>query len=448
MGNKKLRAIKAIEIKNLFEIFNYDIIYPKNGNVLIITGPNGFGKTQVLNILFNLFNRKFIFFQNLVFESITVLLNEDISIEILKKEAKETLETKKNNKELHICFKKNKDVIENYIYNSKTDSDLLRSIEKYLPVGRIGDEKWFDHRNDRILSLEEVVEEFSNHLPQDIKNTLQKVKTKAANAILDSIDVHLIREQRLFQKVIYKERHSFRNEQDQNIMTETIQTYSDELKNLITEKIQESYSISQTLDSSYPKRLITEKQKVSKEYYDERFNNLTSKQKRLAKNGLYESTQEFLEYREDDSKALLVYLNDSEKKQEIFDDLLEKLELFTSILNDRRFTFKSIHINRDKGFYFETDKGKELKLNQLSSGEQHEVVLLYELIFKTKPSILVLIDEPEISLHITWQKEFLDDLLRIIKIQKFQVLIATHSPSIINDRWDLVYNLQKLDTNE
>ena len=126
----------------------------------------------------------------------------------------------------------------------------------------------------------------------------------------------------------------------------------------------------------------------------------------------------------------------------------EKLELFSNILNERRFTFKSIHINRDKGFYFKTAKGKELKLSQLSSGEQHEVILLYELIFKTRAGILVLIDEPEISLHITWQKEFLDDLLKIIKMQNFQVLIATHSPSIINGRWDLVYNLEKKDDNE
>jgi predicted ATP-binding protein involved in virulence len=71
--------------------------------------------------------------------------------------------------------------------------------------------------------------------------------------------------------------------------------------------------------------------------------------------------------------------------------------------------------------------------------------LLYELIFNVKPDVLVLIDEPEISLHITWQKEFLNDLLRIIQIQNIQVLIATHSPSIINDRWDLVYNLEKID---
>lgn len=440
MENKKLMNVESIKIENLFEIFNYDIHYPKDENVLIITGPNGFGKTQVLNILFNLFNRKFIFFQNLIFDKITVLLNDNINIEITKNRITKNII---NSEELHIIFKKEETLIEDFIYNSKVDTSILRRLENILPVSRINDDSWINHRNEQILSLEEVVEEFPGQLPDEFSNSIQKLKTKGANEILDSIDVHLIREQRLFKKVVYRERHYSRNERDQNIMTETIQTYSDELKSLINEKTQQSYIISQALDSSYPNRLITEKQKVSKEDYDKRFAELTSKQEKLTKNGLYESKQEVLGYSEDDSKALLVYLNDLEKKLIVFDDFLEKLELFTNILNERRFTFKSIHINRDKGFYFKTTKGKELKLNQLSSGEQHEVVLLYELIFKTKPSILVLIDEPEISLHITWQKEFLDDLLRIIKIQNFQVLIATHSPSIVNDRWDLVYNLQK-----
>ena len=87
-----------------------------------------------------------------------------------------------------------------------------------------------------------------------------------------------------------------------------------------------------------------------------------------------------------------------------------------------------------------------MELNQLSSGEQHEVVLLYELIFNARQNTLVLIDEPELSLHVTWQKEFLTDLIKIISLQNIQVLIATHSPTIINDRWDLVYNLEKVGT--
>ena len=439
MKNKELTYIESIKIIKLFEIFDYDIVYPKNENVLIITGPNGFGKTQVLNIIFNLFSRKFTFFHNLVFEAITIVLNNNRTIEIVK-EIKNK-ETKKEKIVVTFLFKEGKKNVEEYIYDRKISINLSRNISRYLPFSRISNDSWINNTNDQIFSLEEILEKYSDQLPS-VADSYQKLKTPFANKILNAINVHLIREQRLFTKVSNKEAR-FRDSVNQNIMTETIQTYSDELKGLILEKSQDSYTILQSLDSSYPNRLISEKNKISKDEYNKRFTALTDKQEKLTNNGLYESKQEVLDFSEDDSKALLVYLNDLEKKLEVFDDLLEKLELFTNILNERRFTFKSIYISKEKGFYFKTVNDKDLKLNQLSSGEQHEVVLLYELIFKTKPNILVLIDEPEISLHITWQKEFLDDLLKIIQIQKFQVLVATHSPSIINDRWDLVYNLEK-----
>ncbi len=429
--------LQAVRIKNLFKIFNYYIEYPTGENVLIITGPNGFGKTQVLNIVFNLFNKKFLFFQKLVFDRITICLEEKIEIEI-EKHAKEDKES------LTFILKKDENELDRFDYTFEIDDEVLRNINRYLPIRRINQDEWIDHRNDRILSDEDVLAEYLNQLPEKLTKDNQVMKSERFNQILDSINVHLIREQRLFRKVNHPDRN-YRNEKGQTVMTETIKTYAQELKRLISLKSQESFRISQTLDSSYPDRLINEKNKVAKDAYNKRFEKLKEKQEKLTKNGLYESKQKVLGYSQDDAKALLVYLDDLEKKLEVFDDLLEKLELFTGILNERRFTFKSIHIDSENGFYFKTVNDKELELSQLSSGEQHEVVLLYELIFNTKPNIIVLIDEPEISLHVTWQKEFLNDLLRIISIQNFQVLIATHSPSIINDRWDLVYNLEKIE---
>ncbi len=422
MENKT--TIKSIKIEKLFEIFDYNIEYPADGNVLIITGPNGFGKTQVLKILYNLFNRKFTFFKTLVFENITIYLNDNISINISKSinepEKKDVIFTILNGTEK----------IDNFIYTS-----YINNIPKNL--FEIEDDKWLDRITNEILDMDEVISRYADKI--------FNFESEEANAILDSINVHLIREQRLFKSPSFREQ-TFIKKNNHFRMIETIQTYSDELRNLISEHTQKLFFISQSLDSTYPKRLISEKQTVSKDEYDQKFAALKDKQTRLRKNGLYEETPQTLEYSQDDAKALLVYLNDLEEKLKVFDYFLAKLELFTSILNDRRFTFKSIHINRDKGFYFQTTKGTELKLSELSSGEQHEVILLYELIFKTSPNILVLIDEPEISLHITWQKEFLDDLLKIINMQNFQVLIATHSPSIINGRWDLAYNLAKDDT--
>ena len=44
----------------------------------------------------------------------------------------------------------------------------------------------------------------------------------------------------------------------------------------------------------------------------------------------------------------------------------------------------------------------------------------------------VLIDEPEISLHIEWQQGFIDDLFRILELKNLNFIIATHSPYIVD----------------
>ena len=439
--------INSIKIENLFDIFHYDISFKENENVLLITGPNGYGKTMILNIIFSLFNRKFHFFQKLVFDEITLCLDGNIKIVIqktfiskIKKKNQENNEDERP--EITFLIHQEEKLIEKLSYHQKLEN-IERAIDIYLPVHKIGPNRWFNFRTDDVLTTEQVLIEHGEELPDKISENFLKFRTKKANDILDSIQVHLIKEQRLLLKTQAETiEKRFKGDKEQSLMTDAIQTYAEDLKQLIEEASQKSFIRTQELDSSYPKRLTNENNIFSKEEYKSKYQILDTKQKRLKKFGLYESKQEFLTYNNADAKALSVYLKDFEQKLGVFDELLEKLELFTNILNERRFTFKSIKVNRTKGFYFETSKGKELELNQLSSGEQHEVVLLYELIFNVKPNVLVLIDEPEISLHITWQKEFLSDLLKITKIQKIQVLIATHSPSIINDRWDLVYNLE------
>jgi predicted ATP-binding protein involved in virulence len=389
---KLTTLVKSIKIEGLFEIFNYKIEYPTSENVLIITGPNGFGKTQVLNILFNLFNRKFLFFNKLIFDKITVCLSENIKIVIDKTSISnekqlelidfdEDLKIQKTpKKDLKFTFYGNDEEIEVFNYSVDLNENLIRTIDRYLPVTRLSPDKWIDRRNDQTVNIDELLNIYADQLPAEISKNILRIKTPMANEILKSINVHLIKEQRLFKKVSIPEKN-YRSERDQTIMIETIQTYANELRELIIEKSQQSFIITQSLDSTYPNRLISEKSRVSKDEYVDRFAKLKIKQDKLTRNGLYESKQKVLSFSQDDAKALLVYLNDLEQKLSVFDELLEKLELFTSILNDRRFTYKSIAIEREKGFYFKTTKDKVLELNELSSGEQHEVVLLYELIF-------------------------------------------------------------------
>jgi predicted ATP-binding protein involved in virulence len=133
--------------------------------------------------------------------------------------------------------------------------------------------------------------------------------------------------------------------------------------------------------------------------------------------------------------VLTIYVKDMEEKLRGFDNLAARVELFTTILNDR-FSYKHVSIHRDQGFLFTGAHGEPLPLAALSSGEQHEVVLLYDLLFLVKPDSLILIDEPEISLHITWQQEFVNDLEKVVKLSGVDVLLATHSPEIIGEHWD------------
>jgi predicted ATP-binding protein involved in virulence len=85
---------------------------------------------------------------------------------------------------------------------------------------------------------------------------------------------------------------------------------------------------------------------------------------------------------------------------------------------------------------------KKLELEMLSSGEQHELVMIYDLLFRVPENSFILIDEPELSLHVAWQEKFLSDLEQMAQISKFNALVATHSPQIINDRWDLTVELK------
>ncbi|MGL4499952.1 MAG: AAA family ATPase, partial [Planktothrix sp.] len=145
---------------------------------------------------------------------------------------------------------------------------------------------------------------------------------------------------------------------------------------------------------------------------------------------------------------LSVYVKDVEKKLSVFDEIASKIELLRRIINNKfAYSYKEMNFSKDKGFVFKTHHPLSsntdiLSPTELSSGEQHELVLLYELLFKVQPNSLVLIDEPELSLHVGWQAQFLKDLQEITKLANLDILMATHSPDIIQDCWDLTVELK------
>lgn len=96
----------------------------------------------------------------------------------------------------------------------------------------------------------------------------------------------------------------------------------------------------------------------------------------------------------------------------------------------------------------ESVTGEFIDVTLLSSGEQHEVVLLYNLIFEVPDSSILLVDEPENSLHVAWQQMIISDLMQIAKIKKLQLIVATHSPTIVSYGRDYAVDLFYLNTGE
>ena len=107
--------------------------------------------------------------------------------------------------------------------------------------------------------------------------------------------------------------------------------------------------------------------------------------------------------------------------------------LFEDIINER-FLFKHLEIDAKVGLRFVTADGNDIQCDSLSSGEQQLIILYYKLLFEIEPDTLVMIDEPELSMHVDWQDYFLKDIQRIVALRKFDLLIATHSPDIIGDK--------------
>lgn len=427
--------LSQLKINGLFGHFNHTVNF-KDGQITIITAPNGYGKTVCLKVIDAIFNRRLSYLCDLQFDSISLKTSDgDLTIQ------KDLLNSPNTLSLLHSSEILPHEYVRNYEL-SKIKNASIHGIDAHIPfLQRIGPREWEDHRTEEVYTYEEVIENFSEYLPDEYttKNYPEWYKNFS-----DSLQAHFIQDQRLIQrKTASKSRR--RN------FIDTIEKYADELSDLIRQSGIYSSHVSQRLDTTFPERLLRRNydfQAMTVETLKIELNSLQKKRSDLSAFNLL-SSEQFValhvldEIKEEDTKVLTLYVQDTYEKLSAYDDIYNKISLFSKILNNKRLSFKKIKIDADKGFHFETDENRPLKLTQLSSGEQHQVVLLYELIFKTEKNVLVLIDEPEISLHVAWQKEFLNDLKSIIKIQNMPVVIATHSPQIIDGNWSLTVDLEE-----
>lgn len=118
-------------------------------------------------------------------------------------------------------------------------------------------------------------------------------------------------------------------------------------------------------------------------------------------------------------------INDIEQQIEQAMKPRQKLELLIKDLfsGNKEVQFK------DQTIEVKTHDGTNIGLHSLSSGEKQLILTLLETFLAGESSILI--DEPEISMHIDWQQQLVNVMTQLNP--SAQIILATHSPEIMAD---------------
>ncbi|WP_082884485.1 AAA family ATPase [Achromobacter insolitus] len=480
MEDESLR-VKRVEIFKLYGLYDHSIDLDLDERVAIIHGPNGVGKTMLLKLVAALFSGRIIELARANFSEFYVTLNNGSILGIVREEhphsGEDSLELDYVLRRQQALFERPsrpraersaprtvvkaftitngvRDEAELGALPSKSSAAKLASfIDSESPwLYRTGQDQWVDQQAKEYLTAYQVVEKYSDRLPPRYQGKLFKEPESFRNLRL-RVKVHFIETQRLLKLGVQEpewSRHS-----GARAVVSMVKSDAADLRERISLTLANYGKGSQTLDQSFPWRLLHDvNPKISRDILKNKMDNLENKRGNLKKIGLIadDNTNQFdinaIDSLDDTRlDVLALYVSDTESKLSALDNLSKRINLLLEIVN-KKFRNKSISIDRQEGLIALSSTGASLDLDDLSSGEQHELVLIYDLLFRVEPDTLVLLDEPELSLHLTWQKQFLADLLSIVSATRFDAIVATHSPFIVGDRYDLMMPLASGDTGE
>lgn len=131
-------------------------------------------------------------------------------------------------------------------------------------------------------------------------------------------------------------------------------------------------------------------------------------------------------------QILTPFLDDLEDQMEILTPSLEMINTYVTEVN-RFLDRKQIAFSTSFGIRLTAPDGGEMTADSLSSGERHLLYLLSHAVLATRSQSLLILDEPEISLGLEWQRDILNALLKCSSAANVQFLIASHSVQVLSN---------------
>ncbi|MFN7923668.1 MAG: AAA family ATPase [Bryobacteraceae bacterium] len=413
MAEQELLRVTKIRVTKLFGRYDHEVVLRSKDRVTILHGPNGVGKTTLLRLTASALSGDLTDLARIPFQTFEVTLSDGAVLGFVKSEGVKDGQVDTS--------------IDGYLnHQGRTHLSPLK-VDPAKPAAR------------KLWTLAEVAGLSEQHAlarPPAMPGWM--------TAVRDRVGAHLIEAQRLLQ-LPQKSGELWYGEQT---FMATVGTLAAGLKAEIESALAEYGKHSQWMDQTFPQRLLHDSgSPLTAVDLKRRMSALEDKRHRLKRLGLIDEDPNYpfdasaLEDLDETRRSVMtLYVDDTAQKLWVLEDLARRIEILLDQIN-RKFRHKTIQVDREKGLTATTTEGKPLALDALSSGEQHELVLLYDLLFKVRPNTLVLIDEPELSLHVIWQKDFVPDLLEVVETTGFDVVLATHSPFIVEDRHDLMVAL-------
>lgn len=436
-------VVKRIVIEKLYDLYDYDITFDRGG-ITLLTGPNGYGKTTILNIVRNALQLKFWYFYRLLYSDIKIYWGDDTMLSFSK------YHIQKNESEVESL---NDRLAYTQLFPVSEIDDYEVKVRHCGEGGRVMDSCTLNKERAMDIHSRVMRGHFSIH---DFRSDIDQ--------LYDLIDRHSEIEYKQLGKFSdmrsFAQRYTSMYVNAQRIFTTTRVHYDDEIvkvedKYTITElagKVKEMYQReqhsyvekSQQIDSTFIQRLIKKKKEsYQPEEYQKKLDTLKEKIASFERYGLVENFNLVEDYNNKLSTVLSMHIDDLNDKLSVYDRFYEKLALFDRFVSGKGLSNKRMVLDSKHGITVMSDTDREIPLHKLSSGEQNIVILCYRLVFETNNETLLLIDEPENSIHIAWLKVMLNDYLEMVSKLDCQMLIATHSVAFVDGHWDISFDLYR-----